>query len=53
LSVNAKNTQREILKYEIRKFALNALKKLKIIPNRRNDTTYSNSIRRGTLVNTE
>jgi len=53
LSINARDTQREIEEYNLRKLILNTLKSLKSIPDLRNDTIYSNRIRRGTLINTE
>jgi len=53
LSINARDTQREIEEYNLRKLILNTLKNLKSIPDLRNDTIYSNRIRRGILINTE
>ena len=53
LSINARDTQREIEEYNVRKLILNALKSLKSIPDIRNVTIYSNPIRRGILINTE
>jgi len=53
LSINARDTQREIEEYNLRKLILNTLKSLKSIPNLRNETIYSNRIRRGILINTE
>ena len=53
LSINVRDTQREIEEYNLRKLILNTLKSLKSIPDLRNDTIYSNRIRRGILFNTE
>ena len=53
LSINARDTQREIEEYNVRKLMLNTLKRLKTIPDLRNDTVYSNRIHRGILINTE
>jgi len=53
LSINARDTQREIEKYNLQKLVLNTLKNLKSIPDLRNDTIYSNRIRRGIQINTE
>jgi len=53
LSINARDTQREIEEYNLRKPTLNTLKSLKSIPDLRKDTIYSNRIRRGILINTE
>jgi len=53
LSINARDTQREIEEYNLRKLILNTLKNLKSIPDLRNDTIYSNRIRREIPINTE
>jgi len=53
LSINARDTQKEIEEYNIRKLILNTLKSLKSITNIRNDTIYSNRICKGILINTE
>ena len=53
LSINARDTQREIEEYDVRKLILNTLKSLKSFPDIRNDTIYSNRIYRGILINTE
>ena len=53
LSINVRDTQREIEEYNLRKLILNTLKNLKSIPDLRNDAIYSNRICRGILINTE
>jgi len=53
LSINARDTQREIEEYNLRKLILNTLKILKSIPDVSNDTIYSNRIRGGILITTE
>jgi len=53
LSINTRDTQREIEEYNVRKLILNTLKSLISIPDIRNDTIYSSRIRRGILINTE
>ena len=40
LSINARDTQREIEEYNVRKLILNTLKNLKSIPDVWNDTIY-------------
>jgi len=53
LSIIARDTQREIEEYNLRKLILNTLKNFKSISDLRNDTIYSNRIHRGILINTE
>jgi len=53
LSIDARDTQREIEEYNLQKLVLNNLKNQINIPDLRKDTIYSNQIRRGILINTE
>jgi len=53
LSLNARETQRSVDKYDSRKLILQALKTLKNISSLRNNTIYRNQITKGIIHNTE